>query len=181
MTIEELCRRSHDVAVAHGWHEQKRSFGEAIALFHSEVSEALECYRDPDHQPGDIWLSDSGKPEGFVVELADLLIRIGDTVVDMDIPMIAYMFKDLSCRLWVTYGVAVDREMSIPDSLAHMHKDISSAFGTSDLKTKAFFLERVMERVGVLCFNRGWDLEKALLMKIKYNETRDYRHGGKRA
>ena len=146
------------------------------------MSEALECYRDPSHQPGDIWLSDSGKPEGFAVELADLLIRIGDTVVDMDIPMAAYMFKDCHViSLGITFGAEAEREMSIPDSLAHLHKDISSAFGASDLKTKAFFLGRAMERVGVLCFNRGWDLEKALLMKIKYNETRDYRHGGKRA
>ena len=87
MTIEELCRRSYDIAVSKGWHEQKRSLGEAIALFHSEVSEALECFRNPSHQPGDIWHSEGGKPEGMVFELADLLIRIGDTAEDMEIPV----------------------------------------------------------------------------------------------
>lgn len=184
MTIEELCRRSYDVAVAKGWHEQKRSFGEATALFHSEVSEALECYRDPNHQPDDIWFSDGGKPEGFVIELADLLIRIGDTVVDMDIPMAAHMFWFEDCPISLfgsTLESTGERDLSILDSLAHIHKNLSEAFGSSDLKTKAFFLGRVMERVGVLCFNRGWDLEKSLLMKIKYNETRNYRHGDKRA
>jgi len=45
MTIEELCKRSHDIAVSKGWHEQERSFGEVVALFHSEVSEALGVFQ----------------------------------------------------------------------------------------------------------------------------------------
>ena len=87
MTIEELCRRSYDNAVSKGWHERPRSLGEVTALFHSEVSEALECHRDPDHQPGETWFSAGSKPEGVVVELADLLIRIADASVELSLPV----------------------------------------------------------------------------------------------
>ena len=61
MTIEELCERSYKTAVDKGWHQEPHSFGEVTALFHSEVSEALEAVRkDPDH---------------IGEELADVLIR----------------------------------------------------------------------------------------------------------
>ena len=29
--------------------------------------------------------------------------------------------------------------------------------------------------------HNGWDMEEALTMKIEYNKTRSYRHGGKKA
>lgn len=56
-----------------GWNDPPVSFGEAMALLHSEVSEALEAYRRwglDDH-------TDAGsKPEGVGSEFADVLIRL---------------------------------------------------------------------------------------------------------
>lgn len=57
-----------------GWEpDPGRSFGDEMALLHSEVSEALEAYRtwkfDDPTVPGE-------KPEGVAAELADVLIRL---------------------------------------------------------------------------------------------------------
>lgn len=58
--------------------------GEALALIHSEISEALEEIRkNPDPLHSYVRESD-GKPEGFMVELADAIIRIGDLVGSID-------------------------------------------------------------------------------------------------
>lgn len=60
----------HDVAEvnkANGWHDEARSFGEDIALLHSELSEALEGYRKQDM-------------ENVKEELVDVFIRLCDTL-----------------------------------------------------------------------------------------------------
>lgn len=140
-TIAWLMAMSHKTAYEHGWWDGvgnepvvfdevcghahvDRNIGEQLALFHSEVSEALEEWRaghaltevyhvqrelgrEPD---GTVIMSKPGKPEGFPIELADILIRVFDTAAAYHI-----------------------------------------------------------------------DLESALLEKMAYNESRPYRHGGKRA
>ncbi len=78
MTINELIEQAHATAEEKGWHERKRTFGELIALCHSELSEALEEYRKgclPDQRG---YEAGSSKPIGVPIELADVLIRIFD-------------------------------------------------------------------------------------------------------
>lgn len=79
----------HENAVGHGWWEKPQSFGETIALIHSELSEALEAYRNGEplayvngkngeqETVPSFWTPDE-KPEGAAVELADAIIRILD-------------------------------------------------------------------------------------------------------
>lgn len=46
MGINEWTQEIHQNAKDHGWWEGERSFGEIIALCHSELSEAPEAYRN---------------------------------------------------------------------------------------------------------------------------------------
>jgi NTP pyrophosphatase (non-canonical NTP hydrolase) len=60
-----------------GWYDEPRTFAEEIALLHSEVSEALEAFRDHGHVV--VTRESDGKPEDVGSELADVLIRLLDT------------------------------------------------------------------------------------------------------
>lgn len=75
MTITELVNESHKNAEYHGFWNPPPEIGTSLALIHSEISEALEEKRQGNP---DIWHADSGKPEGFAIELADAMIRIAD-------------------------------------------------------------------------------------------------------
>lgn len=60
---------------------------ETIALIHSEASEALEEFRNDKME---VWYSDSSigpKPEGFGIELADVVIRCMDTAQSLGIDL----------------------------------------------------------------------------------------------
>ena len=83
MDIKELQIASHAIAVSKGWWDEDRNIGELLALVHSEVSEALEEWRD-NHPVTEIRWEGSDqfyKPIGFAMQLADVLIRVADLAV----------------------------------------------------------------------------------------------------
>ena len=90
--LNELAKEVHQNAVKHGWWEEDRHIGSLLMLMVSELSEALEEYRNG-HKPTETYYSTKSfgntvtsdkklpgydKPEGIPIELADCIIRILD-------------------------------------------------------------------------------------------------------
>lgn len=108
MEINEVVDEVHKIAKEKGWWEKERTFGEIIALIHSEASEALEEFRNGKYFT-EVYRDEKGKPCGIPVELMDIVIRVFD-----------------------------------------------------------------------VCGRYGIDVQEVLKVKIDYNRSRSYRHGGKK-
>ena len=72
MEIKNLVSEIHENAVKHGWWDKPGDIPTLLCLVHSEVSEALEAYRNNDEN-------------NFSEELADIVIRVFDMAGGFDI------------------------------------------------------------------------------------------------
>ena len=74
MTILEIQKRAYEISKAKGWYENTINIPEKLALIHSEVSEALDAYRNYED-------------EHLGEELADIVIRTLDLASYLGINM----------------------------------------------------------------------------------------------
>lgn len=80
--LQDLIDDVHGNAKSKGWWEGERNVGEALALMHSELSEALEAARAG-------YPTDSKVPfDNFTVELADCVIRIFDMAGGLNLQLV---------------------------------------------------------------------------------------------
>ena len=80
MDFSKISKMVHANAVNHGWWEDKRPVPELLCLIHSEVSEALEAYRDCNEAL-------------LAEELADVIIRTMDTAEGLGIDLFTEVIK----------------------------------------------------------------------------------------
>ena len=181
MKLAELQREAHAIAKEHGWWDEERSFGDLIALVHSELSEALEEYRLREFYSygsiGDMVVAygaPESKPEGVASELADVVIRVADMAehygVDLsNLPVSRHYWEDHS-------PITLNADCSFGDWICIIHRIVAStSWRTSGLSV----LARVVRAVQQMAAHYGIDLDAAIEAKMEYNRTRPYRHGGK--
>lgn len=118
MNIQDIAQECFENAKASGFHDLKQTFVERMMLAVTELSEAVEEYRNG-HESTEIYWKEvrkgvnfeivEKKPEGVPIEIADCIIRLLENCV--------------------FYGI---------------------------------------------------DIQTALILKMEFNKTREFRHGGKR-
>ena len=162
--LEDLIEVSYQTADDKGWHENWRWI-EKWVLLHSEVSEAFEEYRS-----GRVatWTGENGKPEGFFIEIADLVIRLADIAGFYN-----WTLSLEDCDRIID-GELADHELTISEYVWFFDFDIyylidENEVSATELAYSAFRGAEIL----------GHDLWESINLKLEYNKTRSYRHGGK--
>lgn len=194
MNISELVKAAHSNAVEKGWWEKERTYGESIGLVHSEISEALEDYRDGKGYT-EVWYEAKNydgqavtfseqkypewKPCGIPSELADVCIRIFD---------IAGKYGwgeeiEKKYNHWITKKIVDDFTIrSFPGQLTVLHYHLSKSWEgheTGNTNEEIGWLSECLITTSFIAKQYGIDLDQAITEKMAYNATRTHRHGGK--
>lgn len=176
MLTNETIRAIHENAVAHGFHEpdSEPTFGEYCALIHEEISEAFSAWRrgEPDE-----YVDDDGKPQGVWVELADVVIRIGDLIGELEYELrnetdeykrfyndIRSMILDEPHEKFSEFTATLHNIISRAD----MNKSIGGAMPELLAAVICIFARAELANI---------DLDAVIERKHAYNKTRPYKHG----
>lgn len=191
LTIAEIQTEAFATATEKGWHERplRELLSNVIihdrvlakhALMHTELTEAQDCIDADDLA---MHVEDS-KPEGFAVEMVDLIIRVCDTTaalgltLDVDFAQAAFARPAIEIRLssenYTAALLWIGRVRCFID-------EATEAARMNAWDDYAQRLNRAVLYTASIVAGLGCDLEAALTAKLAYNKTRPHRHGGKQA
>ena len=197
--LNKYAQAIHENAKAKGWWDNRaRSWPEIRMLAVSEIAEATECVRNgepwcwqlremsafPQYESNKVkisygderWIAQDQigtggsypKPEGEAVELVDAVIRTLD--------YIGYLAKAIG-------GSPTELESSYSKSkftrnplINHdMFCHILHGRNGTEYDKMIWMIRKIEEYFDFM----GWNFEEILNLKMEFNRTRDYRHGGK--
>ena len=195
MEINKLKERAYEVAVKHGWYDENWSMIHRIMMVVTELCEAIEADRNGKHANRKMFETQLNemKFDGVWMycfrqyikdtvedEFADAVIRILTIAGQMGIvfPEDTLSEENISNGLRVANEASksklLDREYTLPEELYMLISDLVS------LEDETTHIGEVLFMLLVIAKRRGIDIEWHVEQKMKYNELRTYRHGGKK-
>ena len=189
--VKEWVERAYNNAVKHGWHEEKKPTAHWIMMISTEVTEAvqadrkgrwmddldksgLDCVIANDHHGGLVEKFYGEHIEGTVEsELADICIRLFDFMGLMKAKIREkYEYSEEEVK------ICDIRDFTI--NAFFLSRNILSFISCNNPSILEIYFERIIISTFAWAESLGIDLVQHINLKMRYNETREYHHGGKK-
>lgn len=188
--LAELSQEIFDIACAHGWHEEHFSESHWLCLVMTEMAEAVEA--DRKNQRADMQAmneavriqqeSKSGLTEKWYrnqfplcytwhikgsleEEFADIVIRL------LDMAKVIHG-KKMVWKGCYPFGSVFSENRTFPESAWFFISEVLNR-GTMNISDSVSYIYDWAEHLGI-------DLDQHIEWKMKYNQFRPYKHGGKK-
>lgn len=190
--LNELRDKAYLCAVEHEWHEEKLSNEHFLCLVISELMEAVEADRKgkraqvekfKEWQGNSTPLTEETRTRRFnedfeayikgcvEEELADACIRLFDLSGLNDINLGEISMDELNDSYWFPYFSFTEYMYYFTSQLCNPEEIY--------LRTLDNVVRSALKEILVFCVKRNIDIFWHIEQKIKYNQSRDYKHGGK--
>lgn len=183
--FKQLSKAVFENAVAHGWHEKPLSKAHHMGMIITEVAEAVEADRRGKRamtNEFDALLNDRAKSEqwyrlrfqdeyGIYIkgsveeEFADIVIRIFDMAQEIHGDRMVW-------KGYYPWSNTYHENEGFAENAWYFVKEVLN-WGTMNISDSVSFIFDWADHLGI-------DLNKHIEWKMKYNELRDYKHGGKK-
>lgn len=189
--VKEWVERAYNNAVKHGWHEEKKPTAHWIMMISTEVTEAvqadrngrymddldksgLDCVIANDNHGGLVEKFYGEHIEGTVEsELADICIRLFDFMGLMKTKVREkYEYSEEEVE------ICDIRDFTI--NAFFLSRNILSFILCNNPSSLEIYFERIIISTFAWAESLGIDLVQHINLKMRYNETREYHHGGKK-
>lgn len=190
--LNELRDKAYQCAVEHGWHEEKLSDEHFLCLVVSELMEAVEADRKGKHskvekfkewQGNSIPLTEGTRQKRFKEdfeayikgcveeELADACIRLFDLSGLNDINLGEISMDELKDSYWFPYFSFTE----------YIYYFTSRFFNPEEIESRTIdnVVRSVLREILGFCLKKNIDIFWHIEQKMRYNELRPYKHGGK--
>lgn len=189
--VKEWVERAYNNAVKHGWHEEKKPTAHWVMMISTEVTEAvqadrngrymddldksgLDCVIANDNHGGLVEKFYGEHIEGTVEsELADICIRLFDFMGLMKTKVREkYEYSEEEVE------ICDIRDFTI--NAFFLSRNILSFISCNNPSILEIYFERIIISTFAWAESLGIDLVQHINLKMRYNETREYHHGGKK-
>ncbi len=185
MNLNELKHRAYAIAKEHGWHDKEYSDEHWLMLILTELSEAVNADRKGKHANIGMFKSNCNtpqtNPEKHWKYIYELFIK--DSVQD-ELADVVIRCLDLSGLRQFDLSMAHE----FMDSIEELKPNILfsevcyniSGIVTAESDTVETRICAALAVVIKYCEEKGIDLDFFVEQKMKYNELRSHKHGGKK-
>ena len=179
--LAKLQQRIWEIATAHGWHEQPIPTAQYCGLIMTEMAEAIEADRNgrrADMESFNERMSNlDGSDECFKEmykryikgsieeEFADIVIRVLDMAQQLHGDRIRWLG-------YYPWGQVYHEDKSFIENAWYFIREVLNC-GTMNISDSVSFMFDWAQDLGI-------DLWQHIEWKMKYNELRPYKHGGKK-